>query len=89
MEYAPRRQDSAWVNSASVRDVTAQGSMSADPAVSNLDEFNTEASILFVGIAIPWHRWSIEVIERHEEPHRGAVFGDQVLQHEEFDVATA
>ena len=25
MEYAPRRQDSAWVNSASVRDVTATG----------------------------------------------------------------
>jgi hypothetical protein len=28
----------------------------------------------------------IEVIERHEEPYSGAVFGDQVLKHEEFDV---
>ena len=45
-----------------------------------------KATILLVGVAIPWHRWSIEIIERHEEPHRGAVFGDQVLQHEEFDV---
>jgi len=25
-------------------------------------------------------------MERHEEPHRGAVFRDQVLQHEEFDI---
>ena len=61
--------------------------MSADPAVSSFDEFDAEASILLVGVAITWHRWSIEVIERHEELHRGAVFGDQVLQHEEFDVA--
>jgi hypothetical protein len=54
--------------------------MSADPAVSSLYEFDAEASILLVGVAIRWHRWSIEVIERHEEPQRGAVFGDQVLQ---------
>ena len=37
-------------------------------------------------VAIPWHRWSIEVIERHKEPHRGVVVGDQILQHKEFDV---
>jgi hypothetical protein len=66
---------------------TQTWSRRADPAVSSLDEFDAEASILLVGVAIPWHGWSIKVIERHEEPHRGAVFGDQVLQHEEFDVA--
>jgi hypothetical protein len=63
-----------------------RGSVLADPAVSSLDELDAEASILLVSVAIPWHRWSIEVIERHEEPHRGAVVGDLVLQHEEFDV---
>ena len=29
---------------------------------------------------------SVGAFEPHEEPHRGAVFDDQVLQHEEFDV---
>ena len=75
------------LNSAFLRDVTEQGSTSADPAVSSLDELDAKASILLVGIAIPWHRWSIEVIERHEEPNRRAVVGDQVLQHEEIDVS--
>lgn len=60
--------------------------MSADPAVSGLDKLDAEVSILLVSLAVLWHRWSLEVIERHEEPHRGAVIGDQVLQHEEFDV---
>ena len=61
--------------------------MSADPAVSSLDELDAEASILPVGVAIARHRWSIEVIERHEEPHHGAVVVvDHILQHEEFDV---
>ena|SRR5215831_5681043 len=63
------------------------GSVSANPAVSSLDELDAEASILLVSVAVLWHRWSLEVIERHEEPHRGAVIGDQVLQHEEFDVS--
>ena len=70
----------------SALDVTAQGIVSADPAVSSLDELDAEPSILLVGVAIPWHRWSIEVIERHEEPDCGAVVRNQVLQHEEVDV---
>ena len=62
-------------------------SVSADPAVSGLDEFDAEASILLVSVAVVWHRWSLEVIERHKKSHRGAVISDQVLQHEEFDIS--
>jgi hypothetical protein len=61
--------------------------MLTDPMVSSLDELDAEASVLLVGVANPRHRWSIEVIERHEEPNRRAVVGDQVLQHEEIDVS--
>ena len=60
--------------------------MSADPAVPSLDKLDAEAPILLVSVVVLWHRWSVEVIERVEEPHRRAVFGDQVLQQEEFDV---
>ena len=47
-----------------------------------------KAPILLVRVAVPWHRSSIEVIERKEKPHRGAVGGDEVLQHKEFDVTS-
>jgi hypothetical protein len=60
----------------SALDLTAQGSMSVDPAVSSLDELDAEEAILLVGVAVPRHRWSIEVIERHKEPHGRAVVGD-------------
>lgn len=52
--------------------VTKMRSVSGDPAVSSLDELDAEASILPVNVAILWHRRGLEVIERHEEPHRGA-----------------
>jgi hypothetical protein len=62
-----------------VWDSRGNGRASADPAVSGLDELDAEMSILLVSVAVLWHRWSIEVVERHEEPHRRAVIGDQVL----------
>jgi hypothetical protein len=43
-----------------------KGSVSTDPTVPSFDELDAEASIFLVGIAIPWHRWSIEIVERHE-----------------------
>ena len=56
--------------------VIRKGGISADPKVSGFDELHAEASILVVRVSICWHRWKIEVIERHEESHLGAVFGD-------------
>jgi hypothetical protein len=72
------RLPSGPVRFAFMRNVIPQGSISPDPTVSSLDELDAQASIFLVGVAIPWYRWNIEVIERHEESYRGAVFGDEV-----------
>ena len=49
----------------------AKGGVLGDPLISRLDELDTEASICFVFVAIPWHGWGLEIIERQEKPHCG------------------
>lgn len=60
--------------------------MSVDPTVSSLDELDASTSVLSVRVIVLRHRRSLEVIERHEEIHGGAVAGDEVLQQEEIHV---
>ena len=82
-------QASSWIHALPNSRKFVAGLMGAwfqSAAVLSLDELDGEASILLIRVAIPWYRWAIEVIERHEEPHRGPVGRNQVLQHEEFDI---
>jgi hypothetical protein len=73
----PRRLGSAWT-----------GRVSVDSTVASLDKLDSSASVLPVRIAVFRHRGSLEVIERHEERHDGAVVGDEVLQQEQIHVPT-
>jgi hypothetical protein len=71
--------------------VSARKSASAEsvnPAIASFDELDAEASVILVSIAIHWHGWGTEVVEWHKEFHRGAILGDQIIQHEEVDVSS-
>ena len=63
-----------------------RGRVSVDPTVASHDELNASTSVLRIRVAILRHRRSLEVIERHEEGHSGAVVADEVLKQEEIHV---
>jgi hypothetical protein len=57
---------------------------SLDPTVTSLDELDTAASELLIRVEVLRNRGTLEVIERHEEPHGGIIVRDEVLQQEEL-----
>jgi len=59
-----------------------------NPAIASFDELDAASSVILVSGAIHRQGWSTEVVEWHEEIHRGAILVDQIMQQEEVDVSS-